>query len=169
MSRKTISAMEPAKGQNTFEQTVKTMEPQVERSETQLPRLPDSKPAPPEQPSVQKEDKDDKDSLGDGIDDQYVAPANGNARESQAESMVDLAKGFATFFHTPDCEVFASITLNNHLENIAIRSRGFKQWLGRLRYKQAKKPPGSQTVKDALNILEAEGLFDGKEVPLNVR
>ncbi len=169
MSNEITPAIEPAKGQNTFEQTVKTMEPQVERSETQLPRLPDSKPAPPEQPSVQKEDKDDKDSLSDGIDDQYVAPTNGNARESQAELMVDLAKGFATFFHTPDCEVFASITLNNHLENTAIRSRGFKQWLGRLHYKQVKKPPGAQAVKDALDILEAEGLFDGKEVPLNVR
>ena len=110
-----------------------------------------------------------KDDQGNVIEDQYVAPANKNSKDSQAELLIKLLKDSTTYFHTPDGDAFASIMVNDHIENIRIRSQYFRQWLGRLYFKQTKKPAGAQAIKDTMDILEAEGKFDGAEIPLNLR
>jgi len=163
------STMEKAQDIDTFELTVNTMEPKGEQEKSYPPILPEVEPAPSTPSESQPKTKDDQDDLLEAIEDQFVAPANGNTKESKAELIFSLAKGFANFFHTPDGDAFASITVNDHIENVKVRSNDFKHWLGRLYYKESGRPPGSQAVKDAMEILEVEGMFDGPEISLNIR
>jgi len=127
------------------------------------------KPAPSIPPTYRAGTKDGQDGQDEAINDQQSTQAIANPKESKAELIISLAKGFANFFHTPDGDAFASITVNNHIENVRVRSHDFKQWIGRLYYMESGKSPGAQPVKDAMEILEGEGKFDGPEIPLNIR
>ncbi len=98
-----------------------------------------------------------------------ASPVKMNGKESQAELMIKSAKELATFFHTPDGEVFASMKVNGHIENVRIRSRAFRRWLSRSHYQETGKPAGAQAIKDTVAILEAEGLYDGEEQELHIR
>jgi hypothetical protein len=83
--------------------------------------------------------------------------------------MIELANKLAEFFHTTDGEAFASIKIDDHNENLKVRDQSFSQWLRRLYYQQTKKSAGKEAIKSAIDTLEAQGLFDGEEIPLELR
>lgn len=164
MTHEYVSAMEPARSDEASEKPDNTLEPKEQQPASYPPT-----PPPPPTPKVQNGLMDGQGGQADKMEEQYIAPANGNSAEAQAELLVDLGKASATFFHTPDGEAFASISVNNHTETMRVKGYGFKQWLGRIFYKQTKKPPKSQAVKDAIAVLEAEAIHDGPEFPIHIR
>lgn len=162
-------AMEPAQEINVFEQTINTLNPEGKPPATTQPQMSAAAMASPSTPTVQKDDGDATGDRLDQITEPQVTPANGNSKDSQAELMINLAKGFTTLSHTPDGDAYASITVNDHSETVKVRSLDFKQWLGMIFYKEYVKPPSSQAIKDTLAIIEAEAKFDGPEISIHLR
>ena len=92
-------------------------------------------------------------------------------KKSHADLLVELAQD-ADLFHTPggcDSEAYASIMVNGHRETWAIRSKGFRRWLGRRFHQEHEKVPSSQALQDALNVITGKAIFDGLERPIHVR
>lgn len=89
-------------------------------------------------------------------------------RLTQTASLLTLAEA-ADLFHTPDGEPFASVPVNDHKENWAMRSKQFRQWLLRAYYLETKSAPQSQAIQEALNVLESRANFGSPECPVFVR
>jgi hypothetical protein len=87
---------------------------------------------------------------------------------TQAQILIRLAEG-AELFHSPSGEGCARFLVDQHSEVWPLRSSGFRNWLVRQFYAQAKKPPSTQALQDAIGLLAARAQFDGPERPLAVR
>jgi hypothetical protein len=99
---------------------------------------------------------------------------NGEEEPTQGEILLMLAAD-AELFHNPDMEGFATFAVKNpslpvmHRETWPIKSTGFRRWLAREFYQEEGKPPNSEAMGGALNILEAKAHFDGPEHDVYVR
>jgi len=82
--------------------------------------------------------------------------------------LLDLAAG-VEFFHTPDGDAYARIELGGHREVWPLGSKSLRGWLSREFYLQYGRAPGSQALKDALNVLLGRALYEGSEHPVYVR
>ena len=91
-------------------------------------------------------------------------PKPGGEGHSQASLLVALADS-ARLFHTPAGDGYGAVPVNGHFENWLLRSKGFRSWLVRGFYQRHDRPPGSQALQDALNVLEAKARYDGSELP----
>lgn len=83
-------------------------------------------------------------------------------RKSQATLLVEVAQRSTLFInheHTPH----ATITVDDRLEHWPIRSKGFRDWLGRQFWQEHKKAVSSQGMSDALNTVESLASYSGKE------
>jgi hypothetical protein len=89
-------------------------------------------------------------------------PAERLRRPRQSESLLDLIDD-AELWHSPDRETFASIRINGHIENWAVRSKSFKLWALRRYYESTGAAPGGQAIEDALRVVEARAIFEGAE------
>jgi hypothetical protein len=98
--------------------------------------------------------------------DQAQAKGNGS---SYAKIIIELAHELTTTFHTPDGDSYASISGNGKRDNIKVRSRNFKILLRKEFYKHTQKALSRDALKKAINQLDAEGKFDGPEIPVHVR
>ncbi|MCF6096775.1 hypothetical protein L1766_07160 [Thermovorax subterraneus] len=105
-----------------------------------------------------------------------VAEALGLAkkeRETQAQQIANLALAAGVeLFHDPQGKAYATIPINGHKETWPITSRGsgpFRSWLRRLFFEKYRRPPGNQTLQDAIGVLEAKAQFDGPEYAVNIR
>jgi hypothetical protein len=91
-------------------------------------------------------------------------------RTTQATGLVALAlKEGWDLFHTPGGVSYATIPVKDHRQTYATRSTAFRRSLAHLFYQAEGKTPGSQTVADALGVLEGIALFQGEEVPVHTR
>jgi hypothetical protein len=89
---------------------------------------------------------------------------------SAADRLIGLVLESGTeFFHDPDQHGWASIRVDGHWENHAIRSRPFQLYLLRTYYRETGKSPGAQAIRATLELFEAKALFDGQESPINLR
>lgn len=96
--------------------------------------------------------------------------ARGGRRQSQATVLISLAQASgAVFWHDPDGEAYATVTVSDHHENWRLRSKQFRDYLARLFYQQEKKAAGSQALQDALNTLAGMARFEGTEHAVHVR
>jgi Bifunctional DNA primase/polymerase, N-terminal len=93
---------------------------------------------------------------------------SGGSAGSQAQTLVSISLD-SEVFHTPDCEAYASIHVNGHIETWPVRSKGFKDWLMHAFYSRERKPAGNQALQDALAQIEAQARFDGAEHPVFLR
>jgi hypothetical protein len=89
-------------------------------------------------------------------------------KESQPATLIRLA-GEATLFHDSDRRAYAVIPINGHREVHPILSPGFRLWLKHEFYNSQGKPPGAQAFQDALDVIQARAVFDGKEEPVYIR
>ena len=64
-------------------------------------------------------------------------------------------------WHDEDRKAFASIPINNHWENWAVRSKGFKIWLSGRYYDEYNGAIGSQALEDGLKVMEAKAIHHG--------
>jgi hypothetical protein len=95
-------------------------------------------------------------------------PADGAAAPTQSQALVELA-GDAELFHTPEGDPYATVKVGDHAETWPIRSKGFRRWLAAGFFDRHGKPPGSQAMQDALNVLEGKAVFAGGERQVFVR
>ncbi|MBM4289755.1 MAG: hypothetical protein FJ135_16720 [Deltaproteobacteria bacterium] len=99
---------------------------------------------------------------------------DGEGDQTQAEILLNLTAE-VELFHNPNMEGFASFPVENllvvgrHHETWPIKSTGFRRWLAREFYEAEGKPPNSEAMGGALNILEAKAHFDGPERDVYVR
>ena len=73
------------------------------------------------------------------------------------------------FFHDPDQRGWASVQVDGHWENHALRSRAFQLLLLRQYYRESGENPGARVVRAALDLFEARALFDGPECLVHLR
>jgi hypothetical protein len=99
---------------------------------------------------------------------QGESEADESKKQTQAQMLIMFAAG-ADFYHTPEKMIYASYTVNDHVETWQVRSKNFRRWLSHRFYIEQGKPPGSQAIQDALNILEAQGQYDGPEIDVFTR
>ncbi|WP_142301038.1 bifunctional DNA primase/polymerase [Bacillus sp. 7884-1] len=99
---------------------------------------------------------------------QYEKARTDQEKKSQAQFLLEICAD-VELFHTPEDEVYAQIQVNNHLETRSIKSKGFKLWLTKNFYESHNKPPGSQALTDAIGVLEAKALFEGKRYNVYTR
>jgi len=72
-------------------------------------------------------------------------------------------------FHTPDGDCWATIDIEGHKEHWPIKSKSFRRYLSQKFYDLEGKPPTSQAMLDALNVIEAQAQFEGPEENVYVR
>ncbi len=59
--------------------------------------------------------------------------------------------------------------MGDHKEIWPLKSRSFKSWLANAWYQRGGKPPSTQDVREAVNVLHAEALFESAEYPIFTR
>ena len=80
-----------------------------------------------------------------------------------SSKIVDLAAGFR-LTHDADGKAFVQIPENGHYETLRLRSADFNKQLTHQYYRQHKKVPSNQALKDATKLLEAKAQFEGEQV-----
>jgi hypothetical protein len=97
--------------------------------------------------------------------DQAVAASNTTrqrakrAGTTQADKLIKLAET-AQLFRTPDGVGYADININGHRETWPVRSKTFRQWLGREFFTTTEGAPNSDAFAAALNVIEARASFE---------
>lgn len=81
-----------------------------------------------------------------------------------------LAELDGQLWHTPEGDTFASVWQHKRTENIAIRTRAFRQWLVTFYYrKSGSRTPNAQAVEAALSLLDAKAAREGAQCDAPVR
>jgi 5S rRNA maturation endonuclease (ribonuclease M5) len=111
--------------------------------------------APEQQPQDDGESREDE-----GEDDER--------EETQAQALIRLAAE-AVLFHDVERRACATVPVGDHQETLPVRSSDFKRWLVRAFYRTREKPPSATALSDALGLIEAKAIFDGPELPVQVR
>jgi hypothetical protein len=88
---------------------------------------------------------------------------------TQADILIELARGSAEFWHSADCTAFVDIRVQRHRETWPLRSRSFKLWLVEQYYGSRGGAPNADALQSALNVLEAQARFGGLERQVTVR
>lgn len=83
----------------------------------------------------------------------------------QRNRLIDLT-GDAELWHSPERRGFAGVPIKGHIENWEIRSRNFRLWLTGQFYDTHGGAPGSQSMEDALRVLEAKAVHRGPRYPV---
>ena len=87
---------------------------------------------------------------------------------SQASGLIDLTEGLQKW-HSPDGVGYISPIVGAHREHWAIKSNSFRRWLQREHFRKFKSAANSQSVQDAIGVLEGKAMFDGREYPVALR
>jgi len=88
--------------------------------------------------------------------------------ESAATMLVALAKAEADLFHWGEC-CFATISVSEHMETYALRSRGFRSWLGKRFYEEHQRAASGENLTSAIQTLEGIARYEGTERRVGVR
>jgi hypothetical protein len=74
-----------------------------------------------------------------------------------------------SLFHDPNGTAFADLAIDGHRETWPIRSRQFRYWLRRRYYEETGSAASAETIRSALDLLEARAQFDAPERTVHVR
>jgi hypothetical protein len=74
-----------------------------------------------------------------------------------------------SLFHDPSGTAYADLTIEGHRETWPIRSRHFRHWLRRQYYEKYGSAASAETIRSALDLLEARAQFDAPERTVHVR
>jgi hypothetical protein len=74
-----------------------------------------------------------------------------------------------SLFHDPNGTAFADLEIDSHRETWPIRSRQFRHWLRRRHYKETGSAASAETIRSAVDLLEARAQFDAPERPVHIR
>ncbi len=91
-------------------------------------------------------------------------------KKSIAARLVALAKdNGCELWHSPEGDPYISFEIDGHRENHSLKTKAVRRWLGKLLYDAEEKAANTQAMQDAINILEAEGVYNGPEFDEHVR
>jgi DNA polymerase I-like protein with 3'-5' exonuclease and polymerase domains len=85
-----------------------------------------------------------------------------STKRTNADILIEIASQ-SELFHDPHDTIFANFEVEDHHETWPVRSIGFKRFLSHQFYEQEGKPPNSQSLADALRVIEAKGQFKGPQ------
>jgi len=74
-----------------------------------------------------------------------------------------------SLFHDPNGTAFADLAIDGHRETWPIRSRQFRHWLRRRYYEETWSAASAETIRSALDLLEARAQFDAPERTVHIR
>jgi hypothetical protein len=75
----------------------------------------------------------------------------------------------ASLFHDPSSTAFADLTIDGHRETWPIRCRQFRHWLRRRYYEESGSAASAETIRSAVDLLEARAQFDAPERTVHIR
>jgi hypothetical protein len=75
----------------------------------------------------------------------------------------------ASLCHDPNGTAFADLAIDGHRETWPIRSRQFRHWLRRRYYEETGGAASAETIRSAVDLLEARAQFDAPERAVHVR
>ena len=90
---------------------------------------------------------------------------NAQSHADRLIRMVDQAG--VELFHDQFDDSLAYVPVGNHKEIWSLKSKQFKQWLGRLFWQATGKAASSKALSDSLNVLEAQARFEGKRYTIH--
>ena len=108
-------------------------------------------------------------ALADDVDKQAKGACD---KKDEKESQATLAANIAAdwdLWHTPAKDAYATFPAGDHLETWPIRSRMFKRFLAKECFEQCGKAINAEALGAAINLIEAQALFDGRGHPVHVR
>lgn len=88
---------------------------------------------------------------------------NGGSRRSQSEAtrLVDMAHDEGIeLFHDQQRRAFGRVPVSGHWQILPLTPEGCGEWLEAKSYRERRKVPGAQAVRDAVGVLAAEAKFD---------
>jgi hypothetical protein len=88
--------------------------------------------------------------------------------EKQASVLIRLASN-AQYFSNELEECFAAIMNAKGNQILKLKSKKFKLWLTKLFFEETSRPPSSDAMNQALNVLEMKALLEGEQHSLNLR
>ena len=97
-----------------------------------------------------------------GALDEAIARADDDSgtRPKQVNILLELAES-AERFHAPDGTAYADILVDGHRETWPIGSKGFREWLLRSYFETRGGAPGSESVRSAISMIEAQARHGG--------
>ncbi|MBW4460674.1 MAG: hypothetical protein KME47_10615 [Nodosilinea sp. WJT8-NPBG4] len=103
-----------------------------------------------------------------------VRPQPSDATEAQpkkkniSQRLLELASPYH-YFHTPDQRAYVDVEVNGVRQTFPVRHKTFKLWLSRNLFRQDGKTAGSETLNQALTVLESRACFDEEEREVYLR
>src|SRR5215472_6255385 len=91
-----------------------------------------------------------------------------STNESAATVLIALAKAEADLFHRGE-GCFATINVSEHVETHALRSRGFRSFLGKRYFEEHQRAASGEALASAIQTLEGIARFEGVERSVGVR
>lgn len=88
--------------------------------------------------------------------------------ESQSTVAANLAADW-DLWHTPAGDAFATVPVAEHAETWPVKSQTFKRYIAKKFFEAEGKAINSDALSAALNLMEANALFDGEEHDVHVR
>lgn len=111
-----------------------------------------------------------KEHYSGGISDSSQQKHKSGGKKSIAARLVALAKdNGCELWHSSEGEPYISFEIDGHRENHSLKTKSVRRWLGKLLYDAEEKAANAQAMADAINILEAEAVYDGHEHNAHVR
>ena len=88
----------------------------------------------------------------------------GEKKRTKAELVLRTARANYNKLFLDEYQVpHAAISINGHLEILALRSRRFRNWIAGIVYKESHIVMDSHTIKDMIGVLSAEAEFNNEE------
>ncbi|MEK7854649.1 MAG: hypothetical protein AAB288_01050, partial [Acidobacteriota bacterium] len=89
--------------------------------------------------------------------------------KTEKEKYVVSAVDGLDLFHSAEDRCYASFQRNGHRETWPIESRSFRDFITKEYYDKTGEIPSEQSVKNALNLLNGQALFEGPELQIGIR
>jgi hypothetical protein len=97
-----------------------------------------------------------------------IKTGHSKENQTQAQILIEISKK-AEIFHDPDDTIYATFKVDGHKETWPVNSNGFRRWIKHQFYKIQGKPPGTQSLQEALGVIEATAQFEGKKKDVFIR
>jgi hypothetical protein len=97
-----------------------------------------------------------------------IKTGHSKQNQTQAQILIKISKK-AEIFHDPDGTIYATFKVDGHKETWPVSSVGFKRWIKHQFYEIRGKPPATQSLQEALGVIEATAQFEGKEKEVFIR
>lgn len=97
-----------------------------------------------------------------------MASQDTQAAGNTSAKLLEIIQDFE-LFHTPAMEPYASFTGSVPLETLAIDSEEFRFVLSERYYRLYGSPPNKQALEEAIEVIKAKALFDGREREVHTR